>query len=89
MVQPTVTANPFLSYVAGGLQVLDDYVAADTALDWTDVHSYFRTITAVYNRTVIGVPLTASVSLMYYRRDVLQAFNITPPTTWDGTYVFG
>jgi ABC-type glycerol-3-phosphate transport system substrate-binding protein len=42
-----------------------------------------------YNNILHGVPITADVSVIWYRRDWLDAEGLAPPTTWDELLAVG
>ncbi len=64
------------------IEPLDAYVSADGSLQWADIHAFLRTSSAVYNGTVVGLPLGANVALMHWRRDVFANASLAPPRTW-------
>ena len=82
----------FISGIYVGL-LSDDYpVALDLSdfmkekemeLDWADILQPYRKYNGFYNRILQFVPLDDSVSMLYYRSDIFEMFNIThPPRTW-------
>lgn len=42
-----------------------------------------------YNNTLHGVPITADISVIWYRRDWLAAEGLSPPNTWDELVAVG
>jgi hypothetical protein len=52
-------------------------------LKWLDVLRGFRENIAVYDKKVRMLPLDGDAHFLYYRKDVLDAFNLTVPRTWD------
>ncbi len=44
--------------------------------------SFLRSSSALYNGSVIGLPVSNFIALLHYRRDVLANAGIGPPNTW-------
>jgi multiple sugar transport system substrate-binding protein len=65
----------------GALERLDERIARSTSLDAAD---YFPGIldTNVIDGATYGVPWYVDTRLLFYRRDVLEQVDPTPPRTW-------
>ena len=69
----------FLSYVSNGIAAPLDDVVADVKSDYLDA-----AIKAVsVNGKVYSLPFEMEPVALYYRKDILSAAGVTPPTTWD------
>ena len=67
----------------GGFLDLTPYIRSSPYADWTDVLLALRTyVTSFEDRTYI-VLLDGDTHPMFYRKDVLQAYNLTVPRTWN------
>jgi multiple sugar transport system substrate-binding protein len=68
---------------AGLLENLDPYIERDDKLDLQDIAPYFRE----YNQKIAGstyqLTIDGDFHMVYYRRDVLEALGLQPPTTWE------
>ena len=62
---------------------LGKFVRESTILDWLDVFLAFREVTTVYEKRVYMIPLDGDVLSFFYRRDILEHFNLKVPRTWD------
>ncbi|CAN5676900.1 extracellular solute-binding protein [soil metagenome] len=69
--------------VPGFLEDLTEFVDADERVGWQDIGPFFRDFSATYQGQVYAVPLDGDFHMVYYRSDLLQAADITPPATWD------
>ena len=73
-----------VDYIAGGfLEDLSDRIAKDPAIKQDDVGAFFRDFSEKYNGKAYMVTLDGDFHMMYYRKDVLDAAGLKPPTTWD------
>ena len=66
-----------------GFLDLTSYTREHQELKWLDVLRGFRENIAVYDGRVRMFPLDGDAHFMYYREDVLEAFNLQVPRTWD------
>lgn len=67
----------------GGFLDLTPYVRSSPYADWTDVLLALRTyVTSFEDKTHI-ILLDGDTHTMFYRKDVLQAFGLEVPRTWD------
>ncbi|CAB9496911.1 Ephrin type-B receptor 3 (Fragment) [Seminavis robusta] len=66
-----------------GWQDLTDVVRDTVDLKWLDVFRAFRENVAVYDNKVRMFPLDGDAHFMYYRADVLEAFGLDVPRTWE------
>ncbi|KXZ47095.1 hypothetical protein GPECTOR_38g332 [Gonium pectorale] len=71
----------------GLLQPLDKLLAFSPELSavWQDIPQVFREAAAVYNGNIVGIPYTAEVPLLFWRRDLLGSRGLSPPSTWNET----
>ncbi len=67
----------------GYLEDLTNRVAADKALQWTDIAPFFRNFSATYGGRIYTVPLDGDFQMVYYRTDLFQQAGLKPPETWD------
>lgn len=59
---------------------LKDYLGASEEWDWDDFQQPLRELVTV-NEEVIGVPIAAESEVIFYRKDLLAAHGVEPPTT--------
>jgi multiple sugar transport system substrate-binding protein len=67
----------------GFLVELDARIAADPALAWDDIASFFREFGATYDGRTYAIPLDGDFQMVFYRTDLLTAAGLEPPRTWD------
>jgi len=73
-----------VDYISGGyLEDLTSRVAADKDIQQEDVGPFFRDFSEKYNGKTYMITLDGDFHMMYYRKDVLDAAGLKPPTTWD------
>lgn len=71
-------------YVTPGyLEDLTNRIAADKALQWNDIGTFFRDFSATYGGKIYTVPLDGDFQMVYYRTDLLKQAGLKPPETWD------
>lgn len=69
--------------ILNGFLDLTDYIKKSPYADWTDVLLALRThVTSFEDKTYI-VLLDGDTHTLFYRKDVLQAYNLEPPRTWN------
>jgi ABC-type glycerol-3-phosphate transport system substrate-binding protein len=78
--------NPFI--VGGAAQYdgwmdLTETVRTRADLEWQDILPTIRENLAVYDNKVYMLPLDGDAHFLFYREDVLKAFNVSVPRTWD------
>jgi multiple sugar transport system substrate-binding protein len=78
--------NPFI--VGGAVQHdgwmdLTEIVRTREDLEWQDMLPPMRENIAVYDNKVYMLPLDGDAHFLFYREDVLNAFNLSIPRTWD------
>lgn len=66
-----------------GLLDLTPYVKSSPHADWTDVLLALRTYVTSFEDRIYIILLDGDTHVMYYRRDVLEAFNLPVPRTLD------
>ena len=66
----------------GYLADLTDRVAEDAEWDWDDFQDGPRSLTS-YDGQVVGVPIITERTVLYYRKDLLEAAGLSVPTTLD------
>jgi len=67
----------------GGFMDLSEFVRESLDLDWLDILPAFRDSVLVYDGKPYMFPLDGDVHSLFYRRDVLEHFNLSVPRTWD------
>jgi multiple sugar transport system substrate-binding protein len=73
-----------VDYIAGGfLEDLTDRVAKDPKIKQDDVGAFFRDFSEKYDGKIYVLTFDGDFHMMYYRKDVLDAAGLKPPTTWD------
>ncbi|GFR45049.1 hypothetical protein Agub_g6420, partial [Astrephomene gubernaculifera] len=72
-------------YDAGLLQPLDSLltVSPDLAIVWQDIPEVFREVASVYDGSILSIPYTAEIPLLFWRRDVFSQLGLNPPATWE------
>ncbi|GLC57573.1 hypothetical protein PLESTB_001241900 [Pleodorina starrii] len=69
------------------LQDMSQLVLQDKNLNvraqWNGYGTFFRRFASVYDGKVVGLPVSAAIMLLYYRRDFFNAQNIPVPATWE------
>ncbi|GLI68043.1 hypothetical protein VaNZ11_012366 [Volvox africanus] len=82
-------------YKFGGFEDLTAYVDTSIvglnqpeSMQWGDIHPYFQNTSTYYDKAlhkfiIVVLPLDGNMKLLYYRRDVFGAYNISVPRTWD------
>jgi multiple sugar transport system substrate-binding protein len=70
---------------SGRLAPIPDGIRGEGAhsLDWPDLFVGLRDKLAARKGQPMFLPLAASVLVLYYRQDLLQAAGLQPPQTWD------
>ena len=66
----------------GYLASLSDRVTADSAWDWNDFQEGPASLTS-FEGEVVGVPIITERTVLYYRKDLLEAAGVAVPTTLD------
>ena len=62
---------------------LTTWVSSDSDLDWPDVLPYVRNVHSSYAGRVYSLPLEVTMNLLYYRKDLFEAANLSVPLTWE------
>lgn len=64
---------------------LKPYIEASTRLteDWSDILLSYRKWISQYQDQILMYPLDGDVLSLFYRKDVLEAFGLQVPRTWD------
>jgi multiple sugar transport system substrate-binding protein len=78
--------NPFIVGGAAqhdGWMDLTETVRTRDDLEWQDILPTIRENLAVYDNKVYMLPLDGDAHFLFYREDVLKAFNLSVPRTWD------
>ena len=67
-----------------GLHDLTSYVqdGGEFDLRWNDLFRFNRENAAVYDNKVVMIPLDGDVLSLYYRKDLFEKYDKTPPKTW-------
>ncbi|GIL94168.1 hypothetical protein Vretimale_332, partial [Volvox reticuliferus] len=79
---PVLTADMADEPVAA-LQDMSQLVLQDRNLNWNGYGTFFRQFASVYDGKVVGLPVSAAIMLLYYRRDFFTEHNIPVPATWE------
>lgn len=68
-----------------GFADLTDYIqeSADRSKDWLDVLLGYRQEIAQYEDKILMYPLDGDTLSLFYRKDILDAFGLKVPRTWD------
>ena len=66
-----------------GFMDLTPHVKASPYADWIDVLSALRTYVTSFEDKIYIILLDGDTHTMFYRKDVLEAFNLTVPRTWN------
>lgn len=67
-----------------GLHDLTQYVRnSGSVLAWNDIFLFNREMGAVYDKKIVGIPIDGDVHSLYYRVDLFEKYNKTPPATWE------
>jgi ABC-type glycerol-3-phosphate transport system substrate-binding protein len=82
-VTPPAVAGSVVQY--NGWADLTPYIQETAAnlKDWGDILIGYRKYVAQYEGTIIMYPLDGDLINMFYRKDILAAFGLKPPRTWD------
>ena len=77
--------NPVVlgSVPQGALLDLTPYVKASPLADWTDVLLALRTHVTTLEDKIYIILLDGDTHTMFYRKDVLDFYNLTVPRTWN------
>lgn len=67
----------------GGLADLTEFVAGSEQVAWTDILPFSREHQAIYDNRVRLFPCDGDVLSLYYRKDLFDQYNKSPPRTWD------
>lgn len=66
-----------------GFMDLTDYVKESPYADWTDVLLALRTYVTSFEDKIYIILLDGDTHTMFYRKDVLEAFGLEVPRTWN------
>jgi ABC-type glycerol-3-phosphate transport system substrate-binding protein len=79
---PTVTGS-VVEY--DGFADLTPFIGetAEKIAEWDDILLGYRKWVAQYEKKILLFPVDGDIFSMFYRRDVLKAFNLTVPRTWE------
>lgn len=82
-ITPPTIAGSIVEY--DGWADLTSYIqeSASHTADWSDILIGYRQHVATYQGKPIMFPLDGDLLSLYYRKDVLEHFNLTVPRTWD------
>lgn len=64
---------------AGWLEPLDSYINIDYRKSFIPVTGK----TNVFRSKLYAIPWNANIGLLYYRKDLLEKYNLNPPKTWE------
>ena len=81
------TVSDTTRYMVDGMilplnQFMDDPVVGVSEEEMDDIIRGFRA-TSVFDGVWYSLPFSKSVRIMFYNRDLLNEFGLTPPTTWE------
>jgi hypothetical protein len=68
-----------------GLADMTPYLQAveDRYDDWNDIFEGYRQHFSRYQGKTVSIPIGGDAHFMYYRRDILEHFNLSIPRTWE------
>lgn len=69
--------------IKGGFLDLTPYVKESPYSDWTDVLLALRTYVTSFEDKIYIILLDGDTHTLFYRKDVLEAFGLEPPRTWN------
>lgn len=69
--------------IPGYLEDITDRVNNDAEIQWDDIGPFFRNFISTYEGKIYTIPLDGDLHTVYYRTDVFEENNLTPPTTWE------
>lgn len=75
--------SPVNLAMRGGLTPLSGF---DTFKDVTARFQAHSMDAYLYNGDYYAIPVSESFSMMFYRTDIFESLNLTPPETWDDMY---
>eukprot|EP01130_Rhizamoeba_saxonica_P019011 TRINITY_DN9732_c0_g1_i1.p1 TRINITY_DN9732_c0_g1~~TRINITY_DN9732_c0_g1_i1.p1 ORF type:complete len:871 (+),score=150.71 TRINITY_DN9732_c0_g1_i1:25-2637(+) len=64
------------------LEPLTDRIKNDQVIDWTDISSFFRAFSSAYKGDIYSLPLDGDIHFLYYRKDILEEYDLEVPQTW-------
>lgn len=64
---------------AGWLEPLKNYISAEDAIAFIPITDK----TNIYQDNLYAIPWNANIGLLYYREDILNKYNVSPPETWE------
>ena len=77
--------NPIIlgtAAVLNGFLDLTSYVKDDPLSEWSDVLLALRNYVTTFEDKIYLILLDGDTHTMFYRKDVLEAFNFSAPRTW-------
>lgn len=80
MFRPPLDAGTFIGN--GWLESLDSYIEKDTEFAYDDINAS-ASEPCIKDGSVYGIPVVTEVEILYYRKDILEEYNIEVPTTFD------
>lgn len=66
-----------------GFHDLTPYIKDSQNVDWADILPAFRNYMMSFEDNIYLIPLDGDALSLYYRRDVLEAFGLEVPRTWN------
>ncbi|KAJ9511227.1 hypothetical protein QJQ45_017170, partial [Haematococcus lacustris] len=54
----------------------------ESMLQYNDILPFYRLVSGVYNKRIIGLPMDGDNFLLYYRLDLFQRYQLEVPQTW-------
>lgn len=80
-VTPPVVMGSVVQY--DGFADMTDYITENYLDEWLDIFPGYRDIIATYNGEILMMPFDGDVLTLYYNKEVLENYNLSPPRTWD------
>eukprot|EP01127_Copromyxa_protea_P022648 TRINITY_DN8249_c0_g1_i1.p1 TRINITY_DN8249_c0_g1~~TRINITY_DN8249_c0_g1_i1.p1 ORF type:complete len:805 (+),score=104.09 TRINITY_DN8249_c0_g1_i1:198-2417(+) len=62
---------------------LDQYIRHDSQIMWEDVADFWLYYNSMFRGETYSIPLDGDIHFLYYRSDILDRFDLSPPQTWD------
>lgn len=80
MFRPPLDAGTFIGN--GWLEPLDRFIEEDTEFEYADVNAS-ASEPCIKEESVYGIPVVTEVEILYYRKDILEEYEIDVPETFD------
>ena len=75
--------NPAQYYAAGWIEPLDKYLGVKDAKSYMSQYLPAYATADVIDNKIVALPYFADAMFLYYRKDLLDKYGVSPPATWD------